>query len=126
VEVFFVLRRPVLLYTGVQGKWCEAVANPFGLESEFGYVKESVFATLEIGKQRHLEEIARLVDKHLKKVHDDELARMTKDATEKYLFLDVPAVVWGWNGVRATADGGRPLHKWWTFRLLWTPAAARG
>jgi hypothetical protein len=33
------------------------------------------------------------VDKHLKKVHDDELARMTKDAAEKYLFLDVPAVV---------------------------------
>jgi hypothetical protein len=54
-----------------------------GLESEFGYVKGSVFATLEIGEQRHLEEIARLVDKHLKKVHDDELARMTKDAANK-------------------------------------------
>ena len=47
------------------------------------YVKGSVFATLEIGEQRHLEEIARLVDKHLKKVHDDELARMTKDAAKK-------------------------------------------
>jgi len=54
-----------------------------GLESEFGYVQGSVFATLEIGEQRHLEEIARLVDKHLKKVHDDELARMTKDAANK-------------------------------------------
>jgi hypothetical protein len=54
-----------------------------GSESEFGYVKGSVFATLEIGQQRHLEEIAQLVDKHLKKVHDDELARMTKDAAEK-------------------------------------------
>jgi hypothetical protein len=54
-----------------------------GLESEFGYVKGSVFATLEIGEQRHLEEIARLVDKHLKKVHDDELARMTKNVAQK-------------------------------------------
>jgi hypothetical protein len=50
------------------------------LESEFGYVKGSVFATLEIGEQRRLEKIAQLVDKHLKKVHDDELARTTKDA----------------------------------------------
>jgi hypothetical protein len=38
---------------------------------------------LKIGEQRHLEEIAQLVDKHLKKVHDDELARMTKNAAQK-------------------------------------------
>ena len=54
-----------------------------GLESEFGYVKGSVFATLETGQRRRLEEIAQLVDKHLKTVHDDELARMTKEAAEK-------------------------------------------
>ena len=54
-----------------------------GLESEFGYVKGSVFATLETGQRQRLEEIAQLVNKHLKTVHDDELARMTKEAAEK-------------------------------------------
>jgi hypothetical protein len=54
-----------------------------GSESEFGYVKGSVFATLETGQRRRLEDIARLVDKHLKTIHDDELAKMTKGAAEK-------------------------------------------
>jgi hypothetical protein len=54
-----------------------------GLESEFGCVKGSVFARLETGQRQRLEEIAQLVDKHLKTLHDDELARMTKEAAEK-------------------------------------------
>ena len=51
-----------------------------------GYVKESEFATLENRQRNRLEEIGQLMDKHLKKFHDDELLRMTREAGEKNQF----------------------------------------
>jgi hypothetical protein len=54
-----------------------------GLESEFGYVKGSVFATLETGQRQRLEEIAQIVNTNMKTIHYDDLARITKEAAEK-------------------------------------------
>jgi hypothetical protein len=51
-----------------------------------GYVKESEFATLENRQRHRLEEIGQLMDKHLKKFHDDELLRKTREAGEKDQF----------------------------------------
>jgi len=51
-----------------------------------GYGKASEIATLEISQQKRLQEIGQLVDKHLKTAHDNELARMTKEAREKDQF----------------------------------------
>jgi hypothetical protein len=50
------------------------------------YVKGSVIGTLDIGQQRRLHEIGQLMDTHLKKVHDEELARGTKEAAEEDRF----------------------------------------
>jgi hypothetical protein len=51
-----------------------------------GYVKESVIGTLDIGQQQRLHEIGQLMDTHLKKVYDEELARGTKEAAEEDQF----------------------------------------
>jgi hypothetical protein len=48
-----------------------------------GYVKESVIGTLDIGQQRRLNEIGQLMDTHLKRVLDEEIARRTREAAEK-------------------------------------------
>jgi hypothetical protein len=50
------------------------------------YVKGSASATLENRQQHRLEEIGQLMGKHLKKVHDDELLRMTREVGEKNQF----------------------------------------
>jgi hypothetical protein len=51
-----------------------------------GYVKGSVFSSLDIGQQRRLDEIGQLTDMHLKKAQDEELSRLTKADTEKDQF----------------------------------------
>jgi hypothetical protein len=51
-----------------------------------GYVKGSVIGTLDIGQQRRLHEIGQLMDTHLKRVLDEEIARRTREAAEKDRF----------------------------------------
>jgi len=51
-----------------------------------GFVKGSKLSSLEIDQQRRLQEIAQGVDRHLKKVHDGEVLRKTREDSEKDQF----------------------------------------
>jgi hypothetical protein len=51
-----------------------------------GFVKGPNLSSLEIEQQQRLQEIAQLVDRHLKKVHDGELLRKTREDSEKDQF----------------------------------------
>jgi len=51
-----------------------------------GFVKGPSLSALEIEQQQRLQEIAQLVESHLKKVHDDELARKQREASENDQF----------------------------------------
>ena len=56
-------------------------AHPDLFDQE-GFVKGPRLSALDIDQQQRLQEIAQLVESHLKKVHDDELARKQKEASE--------------------------------------------